>query len=86
MPDYYLLDRANLTADYITAQRARELYAEAQSQPESGLWGDLETGFYFWSYEAETGLKLVHYSVTPALAEDVPKHVRERQDPPADRP
>jgi hypothetical protein len=85
MPDYYLLDRANITADYITTRRARELYTEAQRDPQSDLWGDLETGFYFWSIEPDTGLRLVHYSVTPAATEDVPEDIRERLDEPTHR-
>lgn len=78
MPDYYLLDRANITSDYITARRASELYSEAQSEPKSDLHGDLQTGFYFWSFDANSGLKLVHYSVIPVHAEDVPEDIRER--------
>lgn len=86
MPDYYLIDRADLYTDYITARRARELYAEAQSDPRSELSGDLESGFYFWSFEADTDLKLIYYTVTPAPAEDVPEEVRERLDASPDCP
>lgn len=77
MPDYYLLNRANITTDYITAHRAHELYIKAQSDPTTGLHGDLETGFHFWLFDTESGLKLVHYSVIPAHADEVPEDVRE---------
>jgi hypothetical protein len=84
MPDYYLLNRASITMDYITARRARELHAEAQSKPETGLYGDTETGFYFWSIDTESGLKLIHYGVVPVHADEVPEDVRERLDAPTD--
>lgn len=84
MPDYYLLDRANITSDYITSRRAGELYAEAQNEPKSNLYGGLETGFYFWSIDANSGLKLVRFTVTPVHADDVPEDVREHLDAPAD--
>lgn len=72
MPDYYLLDRAGITWDYITARRAGELLTEAQeSKLEIGLCGDLETGFYFWSFDVESGLRLIHYHVTPVPVDDV---------------
>jgi hypothetical protein len=77
MPDYYLFSRASITSDHITAHRARELYAEAQSEPEAGLYGDLDTGFYFWSIDTECGLKLVHYRVTPVPADEVPDDIRD---------
>lgn len=79
---YYLFVRASITADYITARRARELYAEAASQPETDLYGDLATGFYFWSLDAESGLKLVHCRVTPVPAVEVPAEIRHRPDAP----
>ncbi len=82
MPDYYLLSRAEITSDYITAHRAHELYAEAQSEPEACLRGDVETGFYFWSVEPETGLRLICYSVIPAHTDGLPADIRERLDAP----
>lgn len=86
MPDYYLLNRADITTDYITARRARELYAEAQADPNANLYGDLETCFYFWSFDTETGLKLICYTVTPAEADEVPEDVREQLNTPTDDP
>jgi hypothetical protein len=80
--DYYLLARASITADYITARRARELYAEAAAQPEADLYGDLATGFYFWLLDSDSGLKLVHCRVTPALTAEVPVEIRQRLDAP----
>ena len=72
MPDYYLFDRAGITSDYITSGRASELLVEArESELAAGLSGDLETGFCFWSFDAESGLRLIHYHVTPVPADDV---------------
>lgn len=79
---YYLLIRASITSDYITARRARELYAEAAAQPETDLYGDLKTGFYFWSFDPESGLKLVHCRVTPVPADEVPADIRHLLPPP----
>jgi hypothetical protein len=78
MPDYYMLTRASITMDYITAHRARELYANAQAEPETGLHGDLDTGFYFWAFDMESGLKLIHYRVIPVPTDEVPEDVRDR--------
>jgi hypothetical protein len=72
MPDFYLLIRASLTVDYITARRARELYAEAESEPRSALVGDLDMGFSFWDVDPDSGLLLVHYRLVPLHAADVP--------------
>ena len=71
MPDFYLLIRASITADYITASRARELYAEAEGEPLSALIGDLETGFAYWVIDPDSGLKLVHHHLVPIHATDV---------------
>jgi hypothetical protein len=79
MPDYYLFDRAGIARDYITACRASELLVEAQeSELETGLCGDLETGFCFWSLDPESGLRLIHYHVTPAPAEEVREDICNR--------
>jgi len=38
-------------------EKARSLYAAAQANPDSGLTGDLETGFEFWV--THEGVRLV---------------------------
>lgn len=78
MSDYYLFSRANIVSDHITACRASELYAEALGSGLAvGLRGDPETGFCFWSVDADSGLKLIRYSVTPMPAGEVPDDVRD---------
>jgi hypothetical protein len=81
MADYYLLTRAHITADYITAQYARELYDRARARPQTALTGDLETGFYFWTL-SDAGLRLVHCRVIPLRADQVPDIARRRLDAP----
>ena len=61
----YLLDRAGITSDHITADKARQLYDEAHARPESALEGDLETGFGFWLLSADRTVRLVRCTVTP---------------------
>jgi hypothetical protein len=48
-PDAYLIDRAGIVRERITATAAGELYADAKARPGSNLAGDLETGFTYWS-------------------------------------
>jgi hypothetical protein len=79
--DCYLLTRAHITADYITAEYARELYDRASGRPGAALSGDLESGFYFWTLSA-TGLRLVHCSVIPLHADQLPDGNRRRLDAP----
>lgn len=80
MPDYYLFSRAGITRDRVTARRASELLVEAEENKlETGLFGDLETGFYFWSFDAESGLRLVHCHVTPIPADEACANVCDRQ-------
>jgi len=79
--DYYLLTRAHITADYITAQYAGELYDQARSRPEADLRGDLEAGFYFWTL-SDSGLRLVHCRVIPLRADQLPDESRGRLDIP----
>lgn len=86
MPDYYLLSRASITSDYITAHRARELYAEAQREPEASLHGDLDTGFYFWSIDTDCGLKLIHHHVTPVTPDEVPDDIHDLLNAPPTHP
>jgi hypothetical protein len=81
MADYYLLTRAHITADYITAQYARELYDRARARPQAALTGDLETGFYFWTL-SDAGLRLVHCRVIPLRTDQVPDIARRRLDAP----
>jgi hypothetical protein len=64
--DIYLLVRAGITADYITAAKARQLYANARDRPDAGLEGDLESGFAFWSLSADGKVRLVRCTVTPS--------------------
>jgi hypothetical protein len=59
----YLFDKARILVDRISEQRARELYEEARTRPDSDLEGDLETGFHYW--DAPDGIKLVRFHVTP---------------------
>ena len=61
----YLLIRAGITADYITADQARQLYDEARDNSESGLDGTFESGFGFWSLSADGTVRLVHCTVIP---------------------
>jgi hypothetical protein len=75
MADYYLLTRAHITADYITAQYAGELYAQAASRPEADLRGDLEAGFYFWTL-SDSGLRLIHCRVIPLRTDQFPDEAR----------
>ena len=63
--DAFLLSRAGITSDYITADKARQLYDDARGRPESGLEGDLETGFGFWLLSADGTVRLVRCTVTP---------------------
>lgn len=65
MTDAYLLSRAGITADRITAAEARRLYDGARDRPGSVLEGDLESGFGFWSLSADGKLRLVRCTVTP---------------------
>lgn len=65
MTDTYFLSRAGITSDYITAGKARQLYDDARDRPDSGLEGDLETGFGFWLLSADGKVRLVHCTVTP---------------------
>ena len=80
MADYYLIMRARITTDYLTAQRARELYDEARARPHADLRGDLNGGFVYWAVTDESGLKLVRCRVTPLRADDVPAPIRHRLD------
>ena len=75
MTEYYLLSRAGITADYITASQARELHDEAGARPEAGLEGDLESGFRFWSSETSERVRLVRCVVTPLRDHEVPADV-----------
>ena len=81
MADYYLLTRAHITADYITAQYAGELYDQAGSRPEADLRGDLETGFYFWTL-SDSGLRLIHCRVTPLHTDQLPDAAPDHTDTP----
>jgi hypothetical protein len=65
MNDVYLLIRAGITADYILVDQAKQLYHAARDRPESGLDGDLESGFGFWSLSADGSVRLVHCTVIP---------------------
>ena len=81
MADYYLLTRARITAEYITAQYARELYDRARARPQAALTGDLETGFYFWTL-SDAGLRLIRCRVIPLRTDQVPAAARHRLDAP----
>ncbi|HZP51584.1 hypothetical protein, partial [Actinocrinis sp.] len=65
MTDTFLLTRAGITSDYITAAKAQQLYDDARARPESALDGDLETGFGFWLLSADGTVRLVRCTVTP---------------------
>lgn len=76
MPDYYFLWRAGITRDRITARRAGELLVEAKkNEVETGIYGDLETGFYFWSFDRESGLRMICFRVVPVPADEVCENV-----------
>ena len=63
--DDYRLYKAGITENGITAARARELYEDARSRPDSDLDGDLATGFHYYATASE-GLRLVRCHVLPA--------------------
>jgi hypothetical protein len=65
--DAFLLIRAGITADYITLEQATRLYEDARDHPESGLDGELETGFGFWSLSEDRTMRLVHCTVIPCV-------------------
>ncbi len=76
MTEYYLLSRAGITADCITASQARQLHDDARARPEAGLEGDLESGFRFWSLDTNERVRLVRCAVTPLRDHEVPAHAR----------
>lgn len=63
MGDYDLYN-GGIVHDRISAERAREIYDEAAADPESDLDGDLETGFHYWTKNAD-GVQLVRHHVMP---------------------
>jgi len=81
--DAYLLIRAGITADYITADQAQQLYDEALDHPESGLDGQLESGFGFWSLSSDGTVRLVRCTVIPCAP--IPAH-RSDEYPVAEHP
>ena len=78
--DAYLLIRAGITADYITADQAKQLYDEARDHPESGLDGQLDSGFGFWSLSSDGTVRLVRCTVIPCA----PAPTRRPDEYPAD--
>jgi hypothetical protein len=78
MADYYLLTRAKITASYITARRAHELYDEARTRPAAELRGNLESGFEYWTTYEDGDLKLVLLQFVPLRADQVPEPIRHR--------
>ena len=80
MADYYMIMRARITTDYLTASHARELYDEARTRPHADLRGDFDSGFYYWAFTDESGLRLIRCRVTPVPADEVPDPVRQRLD------
>jgi hypothetical protein len=85
--DYFLITRAQITTDYLTADQARKLYAETSAVPESLLHGNLKHGFEFWTLTADSKVRLVYCTVIPICPDQVPDHIRRcheapRGDPP----
>lgn len=76
MTEFYLLSRAGITADYITAGQAQQLYDDARDRPASALEGDLESGFGFWSLSTDEQVRLVRCTVVPLRDHEVPDALR----------
>lgn len=72
MADFYLLSRAGITADRITARQARRLYDNAAEREDADLEGDYESGFRFWSLSIEEHVRLIRYNVVPLYDHEVP--------------
>jgi hypothetical protein len=67
-PDAYLIDRAGIVRERITAADAHRLYADAKTRPGSNLAGDLETGFTYWAAVFDD-VRLVRCHVHPLAAD-----------------
>lgn len=61
----YVVTRIDYLRDPITAQRAREMFEQAQAREGAELTGDLERGFEFYVAVGSEGERLVRYRVEP---------------------
>lgn len=62
----YAMIRFDYLRDEISAERARQLFAEAQTREGAELTGDLSSGFGFWVRTMDDGVQLVRCRVEPA--------------------